>query len=101
MSADRVQVLGKLYERGQGSELLDLTLEKLFAYKVRSTREQLGELEQDRAEFEERYELSSAEFYDRFQTGEAGDKMDYVEWASLHQMAERLRERIALLEANL
>ena len=101
MSADRVQVLGKLYERGQGSELLDLTLEKLFAYEVQSTRQQLGELERDLAAFEERYELASSEFYERFQAGELGDEMDYVEWASLHQMAERLRERIALLEANL
>lgn len=101
MSADRVQVLEKLYEEGQGSELLDLALEKLFAYELQSTRQQLGDLEQDLAEFEKQYELASTEFYARFQAGEMGDEMDYVEWASLHQMAERLRERIKLLETHL
>jgi hypothetical protein len=101
MSAERVQILEQLYDRGQGSELLDLTLEKLFAYELRNTQQQLEELEQDLAEFEERYELSSAEFYRRFQAGEMGDDMDYVEWASLHQMAERLRERTRLLETSL
>jgi hypothetical protein len=100
MSVERVQLLEKLYEKGQGSGLLDLTLDKLFAYELHNTRQQLEELEQDLAEFEERYALSSREFYERYQAGEMGDEMDYVEWASLHQMTERLRERIELLEST-
>jgi len=33
----------------------------------------------------------SKDFYQSFQAGEAGDRMDVVEWASIFQMVERLR----------
>src|SRR5215475_5456400 len=36
---------------------------------------------------------SSTEFYRQFQAGETGDAMDYVEWASLVQMADNLHKR--------
>lgn len=99
MSQSRVQTLEKLYAQGQISDVIDLALEKLLAYELGETRQQLAQLEQDLTEFERRYDLSSETFYARFQAGEMGDAMDFVDWASLHQMAERLRQRIRLLEA--
>lgn len=48
----------------------------------------LEQLRSDLAEFERRYQLSSTEFYRRYRTGQTDDRMDYVEWASLVQMAE-------------
>jgi hypothetical protein len=51
----------------------------------------------DLAEFEQKYQQSSTEFYRQFQAGETGDGMDYVEWASLVQMADNLHKRLRLL----
>jgi len=98
MSTERVHILEKLYQQGQSSEVLDLALEKLFAYELDTCRRQLEQLEQDLAEFEAEYAISSAQFYTEFRAGKRGDAMDYVEWASLMDMADRLRERIVLLE---
>lgn len=53
---------------------------------------QLRQLQADLAEFEQRYGLTSAEFYRRYQAGQTDDRMNYVEWASLIQMADNLRE---------
>jgi hypothetical protein len=77
---------------------VDLALEKLFAYELDACQRQLVQLEQDLAEFEAEYAVSFAQFYAEFQAGERGDAMDYIEWASLVRMADRLRERIKLLE---
>ena len=101
MAVDRMQVLEKLYEEGQGSDLVDLTLDKLFVYELQMSEQQLDQLEKDLAGFEDQHGLSSPEFYRKFQRGEMGDAMDFVEWASLFQMAERLRERIDLLRNTL
>ena len=100
MSADRVQILEKLYKHGQSSAVMDLALEKLLTYELHTSQRKLAQLRQDLAQFEERYALSSDESYNRFQAGEMGDAMDFVEWASLFQMVCRLRERIDLLEAT-
>jgi hypothetical protein len=100
MTEERVRVLEKLYQQGQASDVVELALEKLFAYELHATQKQLIQLEQDLAGFEERYELTSDAFYTRFQAGELGDGMDFVEWASLFQMTQRLRERVGLLKES-
>jgi len=97
MSSDRIRALEKIYAQGQTSELVDLTLEKLFKYELVESRKQLTKLEGYLADFENKYSLSSQTFYTDFQSGKMGDDMDYIEWASIYQMAERLKKRIAIL----
>jgi hypothetical protein len=95
--AERLGRLAKLYERGQASELMTRTLDKLLVYEADMIRAQLSELQGDLAGFEVQYGLGSTEFYRRFQAGETDDRMDYVEWASLIQMAQNLEKRIGVL----
>jgi len=96
-TAQRLQRLANLYQQGQASELMERTLDKLLTYEADVCRAQLRELHVDLAAFEQQYGLSSDEFYRRFQAGQTDDRMDYVEWASLVQMANNLRERLRLL----
>lgn len=95
--AQRLTRLARLYEQGQASQLMDQTLDKLLAHEAEQSRAQLGELETDLAEIEQRYGMSSTEFFARYQAGQTDDRMDFVEWASLVQMASNLRQRLRLL----
>jgi hypothetical protein len=92
-----VQVLSQLIQSGQASELMDRTLDKLVQSEIDTSRTKLRDLKQDLAGFEEQYQLSSTEFYKRFQMGLTDDRMDYIEWASLFQMKENLRKRLKIL----
>jgi hypothetical protein len=56
-------------------------------------RVRLDELNAELAEFEQRYGMTSDEFYPLYQAGQTDDRMDFVEWASLAQMAENLRRK--------
>lgn len=89
--------LADLYQQGQASELTDRALNKLLAYEIDLCRKQLSQLQTDLAVFEQQYDLTSAKFYRQFQAGEMDDRMDYIEWASLVQMAQNLQERLHLL----
>ena len=100
VSGDRVRTLDKLYAQGETSDIVDLALEKLFAFELRESQKQLAQLERDLSQFEQQYDLFSDTFYARFLAGEMGDGMDLMEWASLHQMAARLKQRIGLLEGS-
>jgi hypothetical protein len=99
-TAERLQALAELYRQGQESDLMDRALEKLLRHEAEQSQAQLRELRDDLAEFEGRYHLASDEFYQRYQAGEIGDDMDYVEWASLVQMVRNLEKRLALLQAS-
>ena len=98
--AQRLAVLAQLYQQGPVSDLTQRTVTKLLAYEVEVCRAQLRQLHTDLADFEQRYTMSTAEFYPRFQAGQTDDRMDFVEWASLAQMAESLRARLRLLTAE-
>jgi hypothetical protein len=97
MVARRLQTLARLYQQGQASEVMDRTLDKLISYERDQSRAKLKELRADLVEFERRYEISSADFYRRFRAGQTDDRMDYVEWASLVQMADNLQARLQVL----
>jgi len=57
-------------------------------------RAHLAATEADLREFEARYQMSTVEFFAKWQAGKMDDDMDFVEWASLAQMAEWIRERM-------
>jgi hypothetical protein len=96
-TAKRLNTLAQLYERGQTSPLLDRALAKALTYEAAVSRQQLEQLQADLAELEQRYGLSSAEFYQQYQAGQTDDQLDYTEWAALLQMANNLQERLRLL----
>jgi hypothetical protein len=100
LTANRLQALAELYRQGQESDLMDRTLEKLLRHEAEQSQAQLRQLQADLAELEQRYGLSSEQFYQRYQAGQMGDEMDYVEWASLVQMAHNLENRLELLVAS-
>jgi hypothetical protein len=100
VTAKRLQALAKLYELGPVSDLMDRTLDKLLRHEADVCQAQLGQLQADLAEFEQKYQRASTEFYQQFQAGQLGDAMDYVEWASLIQMADNLAKRLRLLRGE-
>jgi hypothetical protein len=97
VTAVQLEQLAQLYKRQQASELMTRTLDKLFLHEADVSRQQLRQLQADLADFERQYNRSSQEFYHQFQAGETDDRMDFIEWASLFQMANHLQERLQVL----
>jgi hypothetical protein len=97
LTAERLHALAELYQQGHVSKLMERTLEKLLRQEADQCHAQLRQVQADLAEFEQKYQQSSTEFYQQFQAGQTSDEMDYVEWASLIQMADNLAERLRLL----
>jgi hypothetical protein len=44
--------------------------------------------------FEQRYDMTSAEFHSRYKRGELGDDMDFVRWAGRYRLYCELKEEI-------
>jgi len=93
----QVGKLAKLYEKGQVSETTARNLNKVLDFEVNQIQADIAATEKDLSEFEHQYNMSTADFFSQWQAGQTDDRMDYVEWASLAQMAENLRKRLAFL----
>ncbi len=100
LTANRLERLAQLVRKQQVSDVMARTLEKLFEMEREESLRLMQQIQADLTEFEEQYGMSSEEFYRQWQAGETDDRMDFVEWASLIQMRENAKERLALLESE-
>ncbi len=80
--------------------VLDTTINKLLAREHSRVLKLKTRLLDQCAQFEKQYSLESAEFYRRYENGEMGDEMDFIEWAATVEMLENVKTRLALLEVE-
>ncbi|HBY98357.1 MAG TPA: hypothetical protein DEP84_31180 [Chloroflexi bacterium] len=80
---------------------LDRVLGKLLDVALSRYRLRLERYERDLRDFEQRYGMESSSFYQRFETGELGDAMDFFEWAGLYELRQDILEKIRRLELAL
>lgn len=57
--------------------------------------EELLSMERELARLEQDHGMASAEFFERYQTGELGDEFAYVVWAGTYRLYLRLRKAIS------
>ncbi|MEA3274283.1 MAG: hypothetical protein U9Q81_03090 [Pseudomonadota bacterium] len=97
---DRLHRLEVLYRQGYQSDVVDRTLEKIIALENAQARQELSAIEVRLDAFEREYQMSSADFHQRFRTGELGDAANFFEWSAFYDMAQSLRQRLQMLETK-
>lgn len=94
--AKGVRWLAELYEKKQVSSLTAQTLNKAVEYEASQSQAQLTEIEKVLSGYEKQFNLSTVEFFKRYEAGQTDDSAESMEWASLAQMAQSIRQRLAL-----
>ncbi len=89
----------RLYQEGYRSQVIDQAVDKLIRLEVEQSQAEMQRLRERLSAYEEQYHLSSQEFYQRFQAGELGDEMEYVEWSVFWDMYQAAERRLAELTA--
>ena len=79
--------------------VMGMTIDKLLAREIAHTQDLKARLGSQISDFEQRYKIESAAFYRRYQAGEMGDNVDFVEWAATVEMLEKAEKHLALLDA--
>jgi predicted HTH domain antitoxin len=95
---DALRSLEQLYESGFHDTVTDAALRKIVESQTTRDRVALHDLENDLRELEQRYQLTSEEFFHRWQAGEMPDTADFMDWNALYQMALEVRGRLKLLQ---
>ena len=82
---------------GQVDWVLESTIDKVLDRERQRLLGQQARLKSQIADFEVQYGWTSEEFYPRFERGELGDDMDFVEWSATIEMVKNLQRIIELL----
>lgn len=97
----RLRALERLYSQGYADEVVDLTVRKLLERQVQKDEAQLASLREDLARFEQRYGMTSADFFTRYRAGQMGDDAEVFEWKALYKMHSRLADAVKSLRGQL
>lgn len=81
-------------------EKFNAVLDKLLDVVRNDYGKQLVQISTIIEKYEQQYQLTSHEFYDKFNNGVMGDETDFVEWASLIEMQKDVAYKINLLKSN-
>jgi hypothetical protein len=89
--------LRQLYEAGFHSTFMDTALRKIVDRQIEQDRSDLDNVNEHLAQFEARYELTSDEFWQRYQAGQTEDSADFLEWNAFYKMRQRIMSRMDIL----
>jgi len=82
---------------GQVDWVLESTIDKVLDRERQRLLGQQAPLKSQITDFEVQYGWTSEEFYPRFERGELGDDMDFIEWSATIEMVKNLQHVIELL----
>lgn len=93
--AHKLELLKETYSE---PDELDRLVGKLLEVALSQHKLRLQRYEQELREFEQRYGMKSAAFYQQFAAGELGDAIDFFEWSGLYELRQDIVEKIRKLE---
>ena len=82
---------------GNVDHVVEGIIDKVLNRERQRLRRQQSRLKSQLTDFEAHYGWTLEEFYPRFERGELGDEMDFVEWATTIEMVKNLQPLIELL----
>ncbi|MBN1890169.1 MAG: hypothetical protein JW850_19390 [Thermoflexales bacterium] len=85
---DKIRLFERYLELIQGhiDPAVDVVLSKLLERKRGELIQRRDEMFTRLEAFEKQYNMVSSEFFDKFERGELGDALDFLEWSATWQM---------------
>ena len=78
-----------------------LPKDQKIAHELAVSQQQATELAGELQQFEAQYQMSLSDFARRFQAGELGDDVDFVEWNAFYKMWCSVQKRLKILGSEL
>lgn len=78
--------------------VIELTINKLLMREYERVAEIKHRLNTEMTQFEQQYAMNSNSFHQRYETGELGDEMDFIEWSATLEMLKQIEKQLAWLE---
>jgi hypothetical protein len=95
VNAKTAKRLKKVLEYSRDEETF---AQNVIAYQLAELRRGILNLKLDIQVFEEKYQLSSHDFHEKFGRGEMDDGEDFITWAGLLEMLDENEKRLRELE---
>lgn len=72
----------------------DLFVKNILEYQIGELRKEILNLKLDLKSYEKKYNLSTEEFYKKYNAGEFDDNTDHMIWAGIYEMIKRSKKKL-------
>jgi plasmid stabilization system protein ParE len=72
----------------------DFLAQKIIDTEIRELRDSIGNISEELMMFEKKYQISSEDFYRKFENGEYDDREDYMIWAGSYEMLVKNQKKL-------
>lgn len=93
----QIAALKKIYQNGLEDSYLEKAINKIVTHEISKTRKDIEMLKEDLSELEEKFNMDSSIFFEKWESGLLGDDADFFEWSALYQMFLKAKKRLELL----
>ena len=76
----------------------DLFFERILNAQLDEIKRGMLAIKQDMEKFEEKYQMKTQTFYEKFSKGELGDEDDFIIWSGIYEMYLRDKETLGKIE---
>ena len=83
----------KTYIRLFGSK--ELMFDKFIDYHISRLKREIARMQKELNKYEEKYNLTTEEFYQGFDKGKFGDEKDYMLWAGVYELQSDSKNKLA------
>ncbi len=77
--------------------VLSSTINKLYLRELRKLNSQIADLQEQLHSYELHYKLKTKEFLSKYESGELGDSIDFMEWSATFEMYIKVMEKLKIL----
>jgi hypothetical protein len=95
--SQNIKILEKYIEADGVDNFTEQAIKKLIRHSLQKEQRDLQELTDELKAFEEKYNMQSEEFHERFHHGILGDDEDFFVWDAKFEMNKEIRKRIRIL----
>ena len=71
-----------------------LFADKFIEYHINSLKQEIANIQIDLEEFEEKYQMKSADFFQQFENGLLGDDSDFMIWSGIYEMQIKCKQNL-------
>ncbi len=72
----------------------ELMFTKFIDYHINRVKREISLIQIDLKQFEEKYNISSENFYEQFENGQLGDSKDFILWSGIYEMQMNCKQKL-------
>ena len=76
----------------------ELMFDKFLNYHVNRLKREISRMQTSLKKYEEKYDMSTNQFYKLFEKGEIGDDKDYMLWAGIYELQMDSKQKLTQLK---